>query len=237
MSVSIALLPIALALRIVMGKENFENWAKSQQQSVLTSFSTELELTRAVKKAGYDVIKFGTSLKTHLDGEKTFFFWEFVDGRWQANFSKNHDQAVLNGFITDVEKVIGKKVFAELDMNEANVTQYPTNFRDGSLLIEALNEFGAKSIQKSNEDIVCKIDNSELIFKQEGNGPFLVEIKNSPQLEEIYRYLSDIDDDYKRCVQTVVYEKLMARAAERNLMVESEEVLADKTILVTLRVS
>lgn len=50
MSVSIALLPIALALRIVMGRENFENWAKSQQQTVLTSFSTELELTRAVKK-------------------------------------------------------------------------------------------------------------------------------------------------------------------------------------------
>ena len=106
MSVSIALLPIALALRIVMGKENFENWAKSQQQTVLTSFSTELELTRAVKKAGYDVIKFGTALKTHLDGEKTFFFWECVAGRWQANFSKSHDQAMLNRFIADVEKVM-----------------------------------------------------------------------------------------------------------------------------------
>jgi hypothetical protein len=237
MSVSIALLPIALALRIVMGKENFENWAKSQQQTVLTSFSTELELTRAVKKAGYDVIKFGTSLKTHLDGEKTFFFWECVAGRWQANFSKSHDQAMLNRFIADVEKVMGTKVFGEQDKIKALATQFPTNFRDGALLIEALNEFGAKPIKKSNGDIVCKIDNSELLFKQDGDSPFTVEIKNSPQLEEVYRYLSDIDDDYKRCVQTAVYEKVMARAGERNLMVESEEVLADKTILVTLRVS
>ena len=237
MSVSIALLPIALALRIVMGKENFENWAKSQQQTVLTSFSTELELTRAVKKAGYDVIKFGTSLKTHLDGEKTFFFWECVAGRWQANFSKSHDQAMLNRFIADVEKVMGTKVFGEQDKIKALVTQFPTNFREGAVLIEALNEFGAKPIKKSNGDIVCKIDNSELLFKQAGDSPFTVEITNSPQLEEVYRYLSDIDDDYKRCVQTAVYEKVMARAAERNLMVESEEVLADKTILVTLRVS
>jgi hypothetical protein len=237
MSVSIALLPVALALRIVMGKENFENWAKSQQQTVSTSFSTELELTRAVKKAGYDVIKFGSSLKTHLDGEKTFFFWECVDGRWQANFSKNHDQAMLARFIANVEKVMGAKVFGEQDKTKAIVTQFPTNFRDGAVLIEALNEFGAKPIKKLKGEIVCKIDNSELLFKQEGDAPFLVEIKNSPQLEEVYRYLSDIDDDYKRCVQTAVYEKVMARAVERNLMVESEEVLADKTILVTLRVS
>ena len=237
MSVSIALLPIALALRIVMGKENFENWAKSQQQTVLTSFSTELELTRAVKKAGYDVIKFGTALKTHLDGEKTFFFWECVAGRWQANFSKSHDQAMINRFIADVEKVMGTKVFGEQDKIKALVTQFPTNFREGAVLIEALNEFGAKPLKKSNGDIVCKIDNSELLFKQAGDSPFTVEITNSPQLEEVYRYLSDIDDDYKRCVQTVVYEKLLARAAERNLMVESEEILADKTILVTLRVS
>ena len=76
-----------------------------------------------------------------------------------------------------------------------------------------------------------------MLFKQPGDSPFTVEIKNGPQLEEVYRYLSDIDDDYKRCVQTAVYEKVMARAVERNLMIESEEVLADKTILVTLRVS
>jgi len=65
----------------------------------------------------------------------------------------------------------------------------------------------------------------------------MVEVKNSPNLDEVYRYMSDIDDDYKRCVQTAVYEKVKARAAERDMVVESEEVLQDKTILITLRVS
>jgi hypothetical protein len=237
MSVSIALLPVALAMRIVMGKENFENWAKSQQQIVVTSFSTEIELTKAVKKAGYDVIKFGSLLKTHLNGEKLFFFWECVDGKWQANFSKGHDQIMLTCFISDVEKAIGRKVFSEQIKSEEIIHQYPTNFRDSRVLIEALNEFGVNPQKKSSGEIICVIENSEFIFKQEGNSPFFVEVKNCPKLEDIYCYLSDIDDDYKRCVQTAIYEKIMVRAAERNLLIESEEILPDNTILVTLRVS
>lgn len=65
----------------------------------------------------------------------------------------------------------------------------------------------------------------------------MVEIKNSPNLENVYQYLSDIDEDYKRCVQTAVYEKVKARATEQEMTIESEEVLPDKTILITLNVS
>jgi len=109
-SVSIALLPVALAMRIVMGKENFENWVKAQQVRMPSAFTTELELARTVKTAGYDVIKFGASLKTHLDGEKSFFFWELVDGKWVAIFSKSQDQATLNRFIADVQAPAGRKI-------------------------------------------------------------------------------------------------------------------------------
>jgi hypothetical protein len=237
MSVSIALLPVALAMRIVMGKNNFENWVKAQQVRVPSSFKTELELSRAVKKAGYDAVKFGGAIKTHIDGEKLFFFWEFVDGKWIAVFSKHHDQAILNRFMSGVESVAGKKIFGEL----ANTTtvasaQFPTNFRDGTMLIDALKEFGARPTKRSDGSIKCKIEHSDLLFTQVGDSPFMVEIKNSPSLEQVYRYMSDIDDDYKRCVQTAVYEKIKARAAEKDMVVDSEEVLPDKTIVMTLRV-
>jgi hypothetical protein len=52
MSVCIALLPVALAMRVVMGKKNFENWVNAQQIKVPSNFTTELELTRTVKKGG-----------------------------------------------------------------------------------------------------------------------------------------------------------------------------------------
>lgn len=237
MSVSIALLPVALAMRIVMGKDNFENWVKAQQVRVPSSFKTELELTRAVKKAGYDAVKFGASIKTHIDGENVFFFWEFAEGKWIAVFSKHHEQPILNKFMSSVETAAGFKIFGEHANTAAVVSaQFPTNFRDGTMLIDALKEFGVHPAKLSDGSITCKIEHSELLFTQLGDSPFMVEIKNSPRLEQVYRYMSDIDDDYKRCVQTAVYEKVKLRATENDLVVESEEVLPDKTILMTLRV-
>jgi len=240
MSVCIALLPVALAMRIIMGKENFDNWVNAQQVRVPSAFATELELVRTVKKAGYDAIKFGSLIKTHFDGEKSFFFWELVDGKWIAIFSKSDDKAVLDKFKSSVELVAGRAIFGDLPKVTATAQvspKYPTNFRDGNMLIEALVEFGSHPSRQSNGAIVCKIEKSELIFTQVGDSPYMVEVKNSPNLDEVYRYMSDIDDDYKRCVQTAVYEKVKARAAERDMVVESEEVLQDKTILITLRVS
>ena len=238
MSVCIALLPVALAIRIVMGKENFENWVRAQQVRVPSSFKTELELVRAVKKAGYDAIKFGASIKTHIDGENNFFFWELVDGKWIAIFSKNDDQKILEKFMSDVESIVGSKVFGEqANTSPQTSAQFPTNFRDGKMLIDALREFGAQPTTRSDGSIICKIEHSTLLFTQTGKSPFTVEVKNTPKLEQVYQYMSDIDEDYKRCVQTAIYEKVKARAVERNMAVESEEVLPDRTILMTLRIS
>lgn len=237
MSVSIALLPVALAVRIVMGKENFENWVKAQQVRVPTSFTSELELARVVKMAGYDAVKFGASIKTHVDGEKTFFFWELVDGKWVAIFSKYHEQAILDRLMSSVESAAGRKIFGEFSpVTDSVSAQFPTNFRDRAMLIEALTDFGVQPSKEANGSITCKIEESVLRFTQVGESPYMVEVKNSPSLEQVYRYMSDIDDDYKRCVQTAVYEKVKARVAERDMAIESEEVLPDKTILITLRV-
>jgi len=238
MSVSIALLPVALALRIIMGKDNFENWVNAQQVRVPTAFTTEVELVRAVKKAGYDAMKFGSSIKTHIDGEKIFFFWELIDGKWVAIFSKHHEQSCIDRFTSSVESVVGRKIFGELSSTPSAVSaQFPTNFRDGALLIKALTEFGAQPRKLANSSIVCKIEKSDLLFTQAGDSPYMVNVKNSPSLEQVYHYMSDIDDDYKRCVQTAVYEKIKARAIEQDMTIENEEVLPDKTILMTLRVS
>jgi len=237
MSVSIALLPVALAIRVVMGKDNFESWVESQQVRVPTNFESELDLAITVKKAGYDAIKYGSSIKTHLQGEQTFFFWEKVGNQWQAVFSKYHEQAILDQFVSDIELIAGKKVFSVTDSFTENHVQYPTNFRDGTMLMEALLEFGAKPVRRKNGQIICTIENSTLLFTQTDEQPYQVEITNSPMLEDVYQYLSHIDEDYKRCVQTSVYEKLKSRAEEKNMIIEQEEILEDNSIVITLNVS
>jgi hypothetical protein len=242
MSVSLALIPIALTLRAVMGKDQFHNWVDSMQVKVATSFENEQDLIQTVQRAGYDAQKFGGSIKTHLNGEEQCFFWELVDGKWHAIFEKGDSQNVIQQFMQDLEHHSQRKIFsgeynqAENQLEKEPAHVFSTNFRDGNLLTRTLKEFGVNPIQGNNGDISCTVQGTQLTFRQHGDSPFAVEIKNAPNLQDIYLYISDVDDEYKRCVQAMVYEKLKQRAAEKNLSVESEEVLEDNSIVITLNI-
>jgi hypothetical protein len=236
MSVSIALLPVALVMRLVMGKEGFDNFVKAQQWRIPTRFASPAEVNLAVRKAGFDVIEFGSLLKTHFQGEANFMFWECVDGKWDAVFSIQDDKEIVRRFLQKVEAAAGNPVFSATTPTQPVLAPFPTNFRDATLLHTALHDFGANPSRNSDGSISCKLGQSTLRFTQHGDQPFTVEISNAPNLEQIYQHLSDIDEDYKRCVQTAVYEKVKTRADSKGLMLESEEVLEDRTILLTLRV-
>jgi hypothetical protein len=237
MSVSIAFLPVALVMRLVMGKEGFQNFVEAQQYRVRTDFSSEEELSRAVRKSGHDVIRFGNSLlKTHLRRESDFFFWELIDGHWEAIFSVHDDREMLRRFMDRVEQAAGRGVFQRDAARTAAPVCFPTNFTDADLLLAALRDFGVNPRQTDTGDILCRVEKNELRFTQQGGQAFSVEILGALDLEQVYQHLSDIDEDYKRCVQTAVYEKVKARAESQGLMLESEEVLEDRTVLMTLRI-
>jgi hypothetical protein len=113
---------------------------------------------------------------------------------------------------------------------------FPTSFMDAKLLLESLREFGAQPVQTDTGNIFCQIGECELRFTQRDGQAFSAEIRGAPSMEEARKHLANLDEDYRRCVQTAVYEKVKARAESRGLMLESEEVLEDRTILMTLRV-
>ncbi|WML33263.1 hypothetical protein [Clostridium sp. OS1-26] len=74
MSISLALIPLALVVRGVMGKKRFEEMVESLQVKVKTNFKDEKELVSTVRKAGFDAVQWGDSIKTHINGEKNFSF-------------------------------------------------------------------------------------------------------------------------------------------------------------------
>lgn len=241
MSVSLALIPIALTLRAVMGKDQFDDWTDSIQVKVPTSFENEIDLVKTLRRAGYDAEKTGGSIKTHID-EKQFFYWEQIDGKWHAIFAKSDSPAALEQFMNDLEQQSQRKIFtggihqAEAQLHQDSVQTFPTNFRDGGILTRTLKEFGVNPIQGADGIITCTVQETKLTFRQHGDAPFTLEMKNPPNLHEIFLYLSDVDDEYKRCVQTLVYEKLKQRASDKNLSIESEEVLDDNSIVITLNI-
>ncbi len=111
MSIQLALVPIALALRVVMGKDNFNNWVNSLQVKIPTNFEDELDLVSTVKKAGYDAEKWGGSIKTHIQGEQEFFFWELIDGKWTAVFAKSDSKEAVSQFMKDLESKSNRRIF------------------------------------------------------------------------------------------------------------------------------
>jgi len=239
MSLCIALIPIALAMRVAMGKENFEKWIESNQRRIPTSFKNERDLISTVEKAGYDTEKWGDSIKTHIKGEKEFLFWELVDGKWTAVFFKSCPEEDLRHFIQVIEKKSGRKIFEvqhpTQKTTEIQARTFPTNFRDGHLLLKTLQETGINPNTHSNGHITCTIGQCTLRFYQVPGEPFNVELK-AENIEQIFKDLSNLDETYKKCVQASTYENLMHRLQETNLNLESEEVLEDNSIVVTLAI-
>lgn len=240
MSVSLALIPVALALRVVMGKEGFESWVDSMQIKAPTSFENELDLVRTVRKAGYDAEKWAGMIKTHFSkGSKDFFFWERVDGRWTAVFAKA-DSEKSSRFNRDLESKSGRRIFS-LDEGypvspQPNTNSFPTNFRDGQLLIRTLQEYGLSPRRYPNGEVVCTHEGYTLRFSSSEEGPYSVQIGDLRQPQQMFHLLSALDEDYGRIVQSVAYENLKNKAHERGLTVESEEVLQDNSIVITLNV-
>jgi len=165
MSVSILLLPVAIALspvvlaaRLVMGKEGFENFLNSMEYRVRTDFSSKKELGRVLRQSGHDLVHFSGLLKTHLNGESNYFFWEFVDGQWEAVFSTFDDPAMLHRFMDSVEQAAGRAVFSRNVEQTATPMRFTTTFTDAELLQKTLRDFGAPPTQTSTGEILCRID-------------------------------------------------------------------------------
>ena len=110
-------------------------------------------------------------------------------------------------------------------------------FRFPASAAQALADLGGNPVRAADGSIACRINSAKLQFVKHGDGPYSVTVKGALKAEQAYQYLSDLDDDYKRAVQTSVYKRVKAEAEKNELWIESEEILPDKSISLTLRFS
>lgn len=238
MSVSLVLLPIGLAMYAIMGKKNFDAWVDSMQTKVPTTLTDVAELSLCVRKAGYDAEPWGGMLKTHVKGESTFFFWQKINERWTAVFDKSFPQNDIKTLIRSVEAAAGRRVFEWAEdskrVNLLKVQMYPTNFRDREKLLRVLQDYALNPQQTENGEIVCPLGTGKLVFRQEGTQPFSVQVAQLPNLAEVFQHLGQINERYCQVIQADTCSKLKARLGETGMTLENEEVLPDKTIVLTI---
>lgn len=246
MSVSLTMIPVALALRVVMGKEKFESWVASSQRPQISNFKSRKELTSTVQLAGYDAIPYGSSIKTHFN-EKNFFFWELRDGKWVAVFTKYDASQHIDVFIRKLNEAAGRNVFS--DKQAADILQtesmhvperralFPTNFSDTYLLEQVLKENAIPCQRQAVGTLVSSLHSAELRFIQHRpNGVIDVEVTGQESMRTIFHQLSVLDENYRKHIQQETVTKVKERAEEKGFLVEEEMVLPDESILLTLRV-
>lgn len=69
------------------------------------------------------------------------------------------------------------------------------------------------------------------------DAPFSLEIIKAPDLKPIFHSLSTLDEDYKRQIQSATLKNLKQKIQEKELAIESEEVLEDNSIVLTLSIN
>ncbi len=258
MSISLVLIPLALAIRAAISAKDFDRWLESNKKTLRTTIDSEELLEQILNTAGYDFLKYGGVYKTHFHSTQNpdqYLLWEKRSGKWQAIFDIHDQPELIQSFVDSLEQTTQQQIFldtveqlelqAAKSLTTAQTKQaYPTNFKDREVLLKTLLDFGIqinRSSSPENQFNPCEIDcivgGSRLLFKQEGESPFYVEIENSPNIREIYLQLSMLDEEYKKSLQSLTYEKIKNRAAARQLEIESEEILEDQSIMITLNIN
>ena len=111
-----------------------------------------------------------------------------------------------------------------------------TRFTDCELLQKTLTEHGLNIKQLSENEVVIETEAGTLrYFSQSADAPFLLEVKGVSDMQELLDSLDSLENEYGRNVQAFTYDKVMCSLSEHGMSVESEEVMEDDSILLTLR--
>ena len=112
-----------------------------------------------------------------------------------------------------------------------------TIFMDGDLLAKTMREHGLHVKTVSENEYTIETESGILhYFRASGDVPFMLEVTGVKDLQELLDSLDSLENEYGRNVQKFTYDKVMCSLAEHGMGIESEEVLEDDSILLTLNV-
>lgn len=241
MSVCILAIPVALAIRAVMGEKKFNEWIESNTVRFATNFKDDKDLVRTVKNAGYDAESWGTSYKTHIDKD-LWFLWEFHENKWQANFSKSDDVTKIRAFFSTLQRKANRQILyvaPTAQKVEPKIEKtLPTIYTDETTLKRTLRKYGAKSIGTGRSGTVsCMIDEFKMEFRQRAaEAPYELSVVGRRDERAIYDTIRRLDEGYQSAVQESTYLNVKKKLSDKNLTVEHEEILEDNSIVLTVSV-
>ena len=109
-----------------------------------------------------------------------------------------------------------------------------TRYNDTGLLCKTLNEHGL-TVEIANDSVVkASCLNSSFVFRREySNQSFNLVLNSKEEIQTLQKELKQLEEEYSLNVQSFTYEKIKS-SLESDMSIESEEVLEDNSILLTI---
>lgn len=111
-----------------------------------------------------------------------------------------------------------------------------TNFKDSRLLYKTLNNHGLKINVIDNNNISARCSGGVLTYRRSSeNEPYSVFVSEVKNMAELIENITCLNDEYGVSVQEFTRESVKA-GLEPNMHIESEEVLEDNSVLLTITI-
>ena len=195
------------------------------------------ELRSYLKKANY--LFYEADCQTPLKNSAATLNWVLKNGFYTAEFSGQNNAA-----ITKEAEIIFRKlnIAAGRDLRLINDTftavyTYTTNYTDKGTLLNTLTEHGAEEIQESGDEVSCKLFGMEMIYyKKDGSNGYTLDVTQVSDKAECEDLINDLNDEYGLNIQEMTYNKIKERLEQENMRLESETVMEDNSIVLTIDV-
>lgn len=195
------------------------------------------ELKDLLRKANY--MYYSGNSQTPLKNSNATLNWILKNGYYVAEFSGQNNAAISK----EAEIIFRKlNIAAGRDLRKINdqttiVYTYNTNYTDKGILLNTLTEHGAEELTETSDEITCKLFGMEMVYyKKDSAGAYTLDITQVSDSSECEELINDLNEEYGLNIQEVTYNKIKERLNSENMHLESESVLDDNSIVLTIEV-
>jgi len=121
------------------------------------------------------------------------------------------------------------------ELEEGTFYRIDTNMKDEEILERALKNYGC-DVVLDEETFQSSLGNVQLAFQKQEDGTLSSIFNESVPVEDATEFLEGIQKEYTRIVQKQTYQKLLQRAEQEGLQLETETKNEDETIVLTFQV-
>lgn len=119
-----------------------------------------------------------------------------------------------------------------LEQEMTNSFSLPTRIKDARLLQTALQNCGCQSVS-TGVTVDSEVQGARIVFEPTEHSGFNAVFVGGIPTDQAEDFLDSLYSEYTRQVQQAVYEKLKDRAAAKGMILESEELQDDDSVVLT----